>query len=185
MITTRTTIPTNYTDVITLAEAERQCKLDSGYDSTILTDMLNAACHWVEVTYGVALKSTTVKMVADSFPCFDEYFAVGPVSNLTSVEYVDSEGTTQTLAATKYSTDFISTPARIRFDETPTTKTQLNAVVVTYTAGFSVIPFNVKQAVLMMVSSLYENRSNEITGTIVSSIKTATDRLMQPHRNYA
>lgn len=61
-----------------------------------------------------------------------------PLLSVSGITYVDTTGTTQTWTSTKYQVDIYSEPGRIcpAYAETyPVTRSQLNAVTVTYFAG--------------------------------------------------
>jgi uncharacterized phiE125 gp8 family phage protein len=44
------------------------------------------------------------------------------------------------------------------------------------------VPAPVKHAVLLLVAHLYEQRTPEITGTIVAKVAFAVDALLSPYR---
>jgi uncharacterized phiE125 gp8 family phage protein len=91
------------------------------------------------------------------------------VNSITSVSYVDTNGTTQTLSSADYSLDTFSKPAQINlaFGKTwPAVRNQPNAVTVTFEAGYTgdtspvtnVMPKALTQAMLLTITDLYENR---------------------------
>lgn len=100
----------------------------------------------------------------DSFPC-EFRLSKNPVSSVTSVQYVDTAGVTQTLVAdTDYTVDIYSKPCRIvpAYNKTwPSTYGHINDVVVTYVAGYGSapkdVPENVRMAVIMFASELRRN----------------------------
>ena len=86
-----------------------------------------------------------------------------PVQSVTSVQYVDTNGTTQTLtASTDYTADVYAKPARIvpAYSKWwPTTRGFINDVIVTYIAGYGTaadVPLNIRQAILMLASHWLE-----------------------------
>lgn len=92
------------------------------------------------------------------------YLPRPPFRAMSSIQYVDTAGVTQTLASTEYNLDTVREPARIRpaYGKIwPVTRVQLDAVTLTYTAGYddgSVLPARVKQAMRLLVGLDYENR---------------------------
>jgi hypothetical protein len=92
-----------------------------------------------------------------------------PMSKLYSLTYTDTAGVTQTLASTASSTkvqlDMDAEPARIvpaYGTVWPATRLVPRAVQLTYDAGYGAsgasVPASIKQAILLLVSHLYENR---------------------------
>jgi hypothetical protein len=84
-----------------------------------------------------------------------------------SITYVDSSGVTQTLASTEYSIDTVSVPGRVHLaygKSWPTTRQQWDAVRVTYVVGWAAdsVPASIKQAILLLVSQMYEKRTEEV-----------------------
>ena len=97
-----------------------------------------------------------------------------PISEVTSVEYYASDDASEytTLEATAYQADIIS--GKVRIDDAPTIGDKLNAIKVTFKAGSaSADSVNeiAKHAILLLVGSMYENRQDEVTGTITSKLK--------------
>lgn len=77
-----------------------------------------------------------------------------PLQSVTSVSYIDTNGTTTTLSSTDYIVDTTSEPGRImpRYGDTwPVPREQINAVSVVYVAGYgeaSDVPATVKQWIM-------------------------------------
>jgi len=110
------------------------------------------------------------------------------VTAISEVKYqttADKDYTTDltTLAATLWYTDEVSQPARIAFRDYPTTYDYaLTPVVVTFTAGYTTMPAPVVHAVRLLVAHMYENRQEEITGTISTRLKFGLEALLNPFR---
>ena len=89
-----------------------------------------------------------------------------PVQSVTSIVYVDQAGATQTLAASAYQVDTDSDPARIvpaYSSLWPVARPQLNAVQVTFVAGYGAtgasVPDDMRGAMKIAAAHLYENRA--------------------------
>ena len=110
-----------------------------------------------------------------------------PFAAVTSLIYKDPAGVAQTLVS---GTDYLQLsddePARLVLPLTatwPDTYRQPGAVSITYVAGYAdaaSVPAPLKQAVLFLVSHLYENREPVIVGTISSALPFAVDSLLSP-----
>ena len=93
-----------------------------------------------------------------------------PLSSVTSITYLDTDGATQTLAADQYVVDAISQPARISRAynvDWPDTRVQNNAVKVRFVAGYGVasaVPQCIKSWMLIRIATLMENRQQIVIG---------------------
>jgi len=84
-----------------------------------------------------------------------------------SVKYIDPNGVERTLDVGDYSVDNVSLPPVLRpayGKSWPSTRDQWDAVRILYTVGWGIdeVPEDVKQAVLLAVSEMYEKRTPEI-----------------------
>lgn len=108
-----------------------------------------------------------------------------------SVVYFDESNAQQTLATAAYQVQsrgedcgrvWLNAAAGYSW---PTVYSRPDAVRVTYTVGWSTpanVPGPLKQAVLLLVSQMYEYRTPEITGTIATTLQFTIDALTSPYR---
>jgi uncharacterized phiE125 gp8 family phage protein len=173
---------------VTLAEAKAHLRLEGDEDDAYVTALIQAARQHVEEVCWRGVVAQTREVVLDAFPCGDAVaLPGGNLGAISSVVYVDADGEEQTLGAGVYEADAVSVPGRLllSYNETwPGTRSQWNAVRVRYTVGWAVadVPAPVKHAVLLLVAHLYEQRTPEITGTIVAKVAFAVDALLSPYR---
>jgi len=184
---------------ITLTEAKSQVRLNSSnttYD-TELTSMITAARQWVENRYRISIITQTLVQNQDNFyESFDRYPLDGvasqryytrfpvkitnnPVQSITTVKYIDTNGTQQTLSGT---TDYataglmapvvgghrsVKTASIYPVNSWPTFKWVPECVEITYVAGFgpdeTYVPELVKNAVKRVLTMYFENRLEEGT----------------------
>lgn len=177
------------TEPVTYTEAKAHLRLEHDLDQTYVTTLITAAREHVEEICSRGLISQTWEATLDAFPCGAEIeLPKGPLISITSVIYVDENGTNQTLATTEYAADTLSVPGKVRLKygkSWPGTRDQWDAVKVTYVVGWataSAVPAAIKQAMLLLISQMYEHRTPEIVGTIVSPVKFAVDALLIPYR---
>lgn len=161
-----TTEPTDAS--IWLADAKAQCYIAAdvtGHDA-MLSRLLRLAVETVESDANRALLQRTIEYKMDRWPqCSSRYFDVplGPLSSVTSIQYVDTDGNTQTWDAANYEAETSHQPGRIyrAFNVSwPSLRDVQNAVIVTYVAGSTQpnVPEIAKQAVMLLVAHAFENR---------------------------
>lgn len=194
MTLTLATPPT--TECVTLDEARLHLRVDGNDDDALITRLIKVARETCERLSGLSFMQQTLALYLDGFPIAGtpgqgtpERIWAGlhgsggvielhrpPIQSVTSIQYVDADGTTQTLSASSYRTDLVSMPGRITPAygmEWPETRDVTNAVIVTYVAGAAsagLVPAAAGAAMLLMIGHLYENRQQVLTGTIASNL---------------
>jgi len=106
------------------------------------------------------------------------------------VRYYDTDDTAYFIDAGDYLVDVKSEPGRVclNYGESwpSTTLRPHNGICVTFVAGYgdaaSDVPRNIRQAMLLLIGHLYENREDVITGTIVSQMPLASQHLLWKDR---
>lgn len=84
-----------------------------------------------------------------------------PLQAINSIVYIDPNGNQQTLAPSQYIVDPITQWGRISpaYGQIwPPTRPQLNAVQITFTAGYATVPANAVQAIKLMVNHWWDHR---------------------------
>lgn len=162
----RTAAPTGLP--LTLGEAKAQVGLPQGVTQADeqLTDCIRSAWEqWEADTHVVLLTSTW----AETWDCWPELIELGnrPVASISSVQYVDSTGSTQTLSASNYTFDAnrikpaVFWKPNVTLPALDTTTTAVNQVTVTYVAGYGAagdVPYLVKQALKLLTARRYHER---------------------------
>ncbi len=170
------------TEPCTLAEAKAQCIVTYTDDDALITALITKARKIIENYCNISIVTQSVVMTAD---LYNEYeLPYGPVTGITGVQTrTGNEGSgpaSYTTATSGWSTDgtqFISfmpsdggafdpsSPFRGYFQWGPWASPYGNApgnrYRITYTTGYSVVPDDLKQAVLVQVAWLYEHRGEE------------------------
>lgn len=172
--------------IITVADLKAHMRVTHTAEDTLISALRSAAISWIEEHCNIKLGSYTARGYLPGF--YNAYLPIGPVTAITEVKYqttADKDYATDlsTLAAGNWYTDTISQPARIAFRDYPQVYDYaLMPVVVTFTAGYSTMPAPVLQAIRLLVADMYENRQEEITGTISTRLKFGLDALLNPFR---
>ena len=169
-------------------------------DDDLITAQGIAAREWVESYTGYAIIQRQLRLYLDAFPSDDTIIL--PRSRLVSidsVQYVDTDGATQTWDAGNYSADTASAEGRLMRGyqvDWPTIREQRQAVTITYTAGFpgvgspegltANVPKSIKAAIKLMVANMYEYREEMVAGTVTAEVKgnTTVKDLLAPYRRH-
>ena len=155
---------------ITVSEAKSQLRIDTSDDDTLIGNYITVARETLEVLMRRAFITQTITLKYDSFPT-EIRLPRPPAIAVSSIAYVDTNGSTQTWDGSEYEVDVSVQPASIQpaYNESyPSTRTQANAVTVVYTAGYGTattdVPEAIRLAIRLLVGSYYENR--EATGVL-------------------
>lgn len=127
-------------------EAVEHLMLDPSEAAEIALDleaMIREATEYVE---GQTRRALLTQTWVDSYECFPAHeiaFRRWPVQSLTSIEYVDQDGDSQTIDSAEYQVSLYSMPAMVKPAPSaswPTPREQFEAVKITYVAGHGDAP---------------------------------------------
>ena len=160
------------TDPVTLNDVMNYARVEVAEDTTLVQQLIKAATYDCEqaLTWRQFVTATWTR-TWDRFPSggafFDEIILpYPPLQSVSTVKYYDSAGTQQTLATTEYDVDILSEPGRIApaFGKTwPATRNQINAVEITFVAGYGAredVPDGIKLGISALVAFWYEHRED-------------------------
>jgi uncharacterized phiE125 gp8 family phage protein len=150
--------------------------LTDATNDAYIASLVTTARRYLEEFTGYNCMEQTWEKYLDGWPSDGVIFLhKTPVSVIEKVEYYASKEATEykELDVANYEKDIISLPARVKINSAPKLDERLNAVKVTFKAGHAsadnVDPI-AKYAILLLVGSMYENRQDEVTGTITSKL---------------
>lgn len=155
---------------LTVEEVQSWCKATESAEAEIIESLISEARRHAEVMLGRALAPQTLAARFDTFPCWGFTLERSPVTSITSIQYVDTNGDTQMLSPSSYQADLYSEPPRVTpaYGESwPSTRCQMNAVTVTYIAGYAeaaAVPGPIRRAIAMLVAHWFENREAVLVG---------------------
>lgn len=175
------------TEPVTLAEAKAHMRIDHSNDDAWITAAIVEAREMAEKELGRSLITQTWQRTLDYFPDAIE-LSYPPIIAVSSILYRDSvTGTPTVLSAASYEVDSASEPGYVvpaYGYEWPTPQDSINAVTVTYTAGYgdaSAVPQAIKKWMLMIIGHMDANREATVPG--VSIVKTPyLDGLLDRYR---
>lgn len=172
---------------VDLEEVQRHLRIDDPDDAPQLNFLIGAARAQVEEYLGRALLTQTIVYRLDCFPSRAIRLPRAPLQSVSSIEYVDGDGATQTLSSSLYQVDSSSEPARVLpvyGGYWPVTRPTMNAVTITYVAGWtaaSAVPAPIRQAILMRIHDLKMNGGDVARGS-VAQLPNASKHLLSPYR---
>lgn len=177
-------------DVLTTAEAREHLRVEDDAEDALIGGYVAAAVEHLDGPggwLGRALAPQTLELRLDAFcgsielpwielPC-------PPVSEVTSVKYIDGAGAEQTID----SGDYALHGDRIDLawgKSWPSPRAEREAVRVRYVAGYEQLPAPIKAALLLMVGDLYANRETGVVGMVASAVKMSVpvENLLTPYR---
>lgn len=184
---------------VSLALAKAHLVIDHTADDTLIAQIIEAATKYAEAFCNRGFVTQRWEAVFTGFPVVtpsscDAFLELRRGNLLASpapvVTYRDAAGVAQTLASTVYLLDDVSIPGRVRLapDQTwPDVQARWDAVRVAYSVGWAAadLPEPIVQALLLLISQLYENRTPELSGTIVSAVRFSFEALLAPYRIHA
>ena len=157
------------TEPLTLSEVKNHLRIDGSYDDALLNSCITSARMYFESMCEISIASQELLLALDSFDDII-YLPRGPVQSIEDISYADLQNNQEILD--DWIEDLVSNPARITpaFGQSwPDTAEVVNAVQVSYTAGYttpSMVPKLLKSGMLFYVAHLYENRSAVTDGDL-------------------
>lgn len=183
---------------ITLDTARLHLRLDTEGsppahpDDSLVEALITASREAAESYTGLAIAHQSYTLALDAFP--DNAIVLGkwPINAISSITYKDANNVQQTVSAADYFLDNYARPGEVALQPTkswPQTAPVANAVIVTFTAGFTndlspnpyPLPKSLKQALLLTIGHLYDHR--ESTSAVEKyEVPLGVISLMTPHR---
>jgi len=158
-LTTQTTLSEL---VASILEAKTQLRLDHDQHDTMIENQITAASEYIEQILDRTLLTTTYQLTFDQWPDKID-LRRPPVQAVSSVEYKDTDGTTQTLTeGDEYYVTTNGDEGQVKPDVNWPAEYSygFDNITVTYDAGYggaSDIPQPIKQAIISLVIDLYES----------------------------
>lgn len=143
---------------VTLDDMKIHLKTVGTDEDSIITAYLKAATRVCEEYTGLSFTTQTRTVSLPNFPCNGIPIPYGPVTEVSSFAYVDSDDADQTLEIdTGYTVDESGIYTLNAVDSWPSGTNLL----IQYDAGFSETPENLRVAVMQLTADMYEGRQGE------------------------
>lgn len=167
---------------VLIGELKEEGRISYADHDDLLQTLIQESRMWVEENeLKQALVTQTVTEYFDRFDSDGLELRWNPAQSITSVQYVDSNGTTQTLSADTYELGSVLglSCVRLQYGQTwPTTRDHADAVIVTYVAGFGDsrldVPLSIRSAVKAYAIFRYD-------GNVDHNLLLAARRLLGPY----
>jgi uncharacterized phiE125 gp8 family phage protein len=179
---------------VTLSEAKQHLRVTDDADNAYITNLIVAARQAVESGESWSLErsliNSTWRLTLDGFAARVSVIELPrpPVASITSITYDDAANVEQTLASNRYRLLSDAEPARVMpiyNDEWPEAINYPGSVRITYVAGYGAtaasVPQAIKQAVLLLVGDMYENRESILVG-VNSGVLPTVRALLNPYQ---
>jgi len=180
---------TSSSETVLLSEAKAHLNVLDDTDDTYIASLITVARTAAEAHTKLDLVPKTVVWYLNDFPAGEiELRDHTPLRSVTTIHYLDADGTTAAVSTGDFNYDIYSEPPRIYegYDDTwPTVYPYMDAVnnvTITYASGYTTatLPPQAKQAILIMVSDMYEHRESVAPGHLARPVEipTAAERLL-------
>ncbi|MDZ4250308.1 MAG: phage head-tail connector protein [Candidatus Nanopelagicales bacterium] len=177
--------------LVSIDDAREHLRLRHNDDDPLIARLVDGATEFYENRIGRQLMEASFRLELIAFPCVIE-LPRPPAKSVTKIEYVDTAGDLQTLAAATYQTDLASEPARIMpaYGEVwPSTRCNTFAAVqVTFVAGYGTKPGLVPEAdsiwILAAVERMYR-LSSGVSDRVMRTVPMAAESLAISRKVYA
>jgi len=151
---------------IGLEDAKKQLRVSGEHEDAFILTLISVARELVERDTCRQILTATFQYTMGEFPnatCFE--LPRPPLQSVDSIQYIDSDGATQTLPTDDYDIDLTVEPGVVYLKPDaswPDTQARTaNSVQVNYTAGWSdsnAIPVTLLHGIRLAVAHLYEHR---------------------------
>lgn len=160
-----------------LPEVKQHLRVEHDSEDALLYLYMQAAREQAELVTRRQCLTATYTLSLDCFPRDQSWrwhrnqgllLPRPPLQSVTEVRYLDTSGVAQILATSVYGVDTLSQPGRLYLktgQSWPSVSTQLNAVTITYVAGwptYAAVPGPLKMAILLLVGHFYEHREASV-----------------------
>ncbi|MGE0460903.1 MAG: hypothetical protein AB7Q16_06000 [Vicinamibacterales bacterium] len=177
---------------ITIEEAKIQARVTHTRDDLFLDEVVIPGVRdRAELATMRQLITATWAETFDDWPC-EGYIEVPrpPLQSVSSITYVDPAGVTQTWSPSLYVVDAPAGPRATRGriapahgQSWPSVRMQLNAITVTFIAGYGDEPKDVppllRRAMLLDLGTMYEHREDLVAGMVVNELPVRSATVYQ------
>jgi uncharacterized phiE125 gp8 family phage protein len=171
------------TEPVTTAEVKTHCKIDGTDEDTYIGSLITQVRRRIENLCGISIVTKTVILTA-GITC-DEHLPYGPVSSITEVKY--QTGNDATTGAEEWDTITGTSDYYTNGQEYKIFKPGYGGTFqITYTAGYSTVPDDLKLAVLNECAYRFQNRGDQSRQYVAENpgLSESTKELVHPYKRF-
>lgn len=182
------------TEPISLTIAKAHLRVIDTVEDNLISNLIKVARETAENITNRALATQTLELTLPEFPIGNIRLPRSPIQGVTSIKYKDSTGLIDTTwPAENYIVDTAMEPVEIALAYGKTYPSFIEypsgAIKIIYVAGYNtttnICPLSIKQAMLLLISTLYESRENVIIGQTISEIPFGVNALLYPYKIFS
>jgi len=178
---------------ISLSEAKLDCRVDHDAEDSLIESLISAATAFADAPNGVIGKALISQQWALSVKYADRkariHLPVTPAVTVDSITYFDPDNAQKSLVVEDFylygDEDWAYIEPKVGVSW-PATADRLDAITVTYTAGFGDagqdVPATIRQLIRLMVVHWYTNRSAVDSGAAAHEVPMAAQSLISINR---
>lgn len=184
---------TSYTDNIMDSNLGVAAPTINTTEDPYLISLIASATSQAEDIIKRRLITQTWKFYLDCFPCRSWIeIPYSPLQSISSLQYIDINGDTQTFSTDYYHVSTVSDRGKIQLNAGQVwPQTQLNrrdAVIITAVVGYgsarSNVPEPIKQAMLLMLGHWYNQREDVVFGVVGTKVPNTSQALLAPYTSF-
>lgn len=170
---------------VSVDDVKADLRLEHDDDDGLIQGLIQAATELAGAPNGITGKALATETWALSIRAAGRdsciHLPVTPVKSLSSITYYDGENQAQSLDVADFylygdeNWAYVQPKTGVVW---PSLYDRLDAITVTFVAGFESVPKNIQQGMRLMVSHWYENRLAVVTGTIATELPMAAEMLL-------
>lgn len=153
---------------ISLQEAKDFMRILESDDDATIEAMIKSATSYAENFTNRQFETATFELFAEHWTQ-DITLPKNPIKDLQKIEYMDNNGVYQILDSANYYLYGEYDIFKVHFDKTESHKCHKNAIKYTFESGYDNVPEEIKSFILVMVSTLYENRELYVIGASIET----------------
>lgn len=174
------------TEPFDLAAAKAHLVVHNDLDDTLISAQITAARVAAETYTGRVIAPAAYRLTLDSFMPSIE-IPKSEFISVTKLDYVDRDGTTQTLSPADYSVRYCKTCRCIvpaYNTQWPATEPGFDKVTLEFDAGYAAgtVPADLVAAIKLILGELYLHREDSVDGIANNAVPITSQHLMRPYR---
>lgn len=163
---------------VSVEDVKLQLNITNPNEDAFLTNLIEVAAAMIDGPHGIgiALCPQTYEFSLNGLSS-NFTIPIYPVRSVDKIEWTEHDGVDYSSTALRF--DRNTNPCQVYHDIRATPRE--GSAVLTFTAGFTTVPADLRQAIVMLVGHLYENR--EATSAVkLETVPMAVDTILARYR---